>query len=116
MVGAVCGLEAEGDIMSDRITRRDLEGICRTLNKLVNGLGPDQPVWIRQDGQNVATVGMFYIDGAYGGWALYRVLSTSGGISDVLGGHRPARELYGLMRAWLDGWTAASIPEEVVVR
>jgi len=88
----------------DRITRRDLDGVCRVLNRRA-GFPDGTELWTRADGQNRATVGMFYIDGAYGGWALYLTVSEGGGVSDVFRcGHVPARELYGLLRAFLDGW------------
>jgi hypothetical protein len=86
-----------------RITRRDLDGVCDRINRGA-GFDAGTPLWRRQDGRNIATVGMFYIDGAYGGWALYRMVNEDGGVEDVFNvGHVPARELYGLLHAFIIG-------------
>ncbi len=51
-----------------------------------------------------ANIGVYYIDGAYGGYALYRIMSEGGGVTDVLNvGHVPKRELRELMFAFLEG-------------
>jgi hypothetical protein len=97
--------------MSDRITNRDLEAVCRRIN-IVFGF-KDVPLWnhtANEDGTRRlnATVGMYYIDGAYGGVELHRMVNESGGVSDVFRvGHVPKRDLYRLMHAFLDGIEAA---------
>lgn len=109
--------------MADRITIRHLEGLCRSINRAA-GFSDDQPLWSKRStartangrdlerherqGTNVATVGMFYIDGAYGGWCLHRMQSESGGVEDIFRcGHVPARNLYERMRAFIDGYNWA---------
>lgn len=92
----------------ERITRKHLDSLAAILNRRMGFGGAS--LWTRQrdtraedtSWRNVATVGMFYIDGAYGGWALEQIVSEGGGVRDVFRcGHVPARELYGLIRAYL---------------
>jgi len=94
-----------------RITVKNLEGLCETLNRVT-----DNPIvpWIKgEDGKNRASVGTYYIDGAYGGWSLFQNVNESGGASDILScGHVPARELYGLMHAYLRGMEAMGLYEK----
>ena len=83
-----------------RITRKDLDQACRVLNTRAGFA--DTPLWRRVEDRNVATIGMFYVEGAYGGWALYQMVNDGGGVRDVFrNGFAPARELYGLMRAYM---------------
>ena len=90
--------------MSERITIRDLEGVCRRINRTVNGTDYQEPWTKDEDGHNRASIGVYYLDGAYGGYALYRMATESGGVSDVLGlGHLSKRELYHSMHAFLRG-------------
>ncbi len=91
----------------DRITSKHLEQLCRVLNNRVNG--NNDPLWRRVASENVATIGAFYIDGAYGGVALYRIVTDGGGVTDIFrSGHMPKRDLYARMTALLDGIDLAS--------
>jgi len=48
--------------------------------------------------------GTYYLDGAYGGWKLARNSPKTGHYVDVLRcGYIPKRELYSLIRAYMDG-------------
>lgn len=90
----------------ERITVSDLEAVVRRINRVMNGTDQHEP-WERVDGTLRANVGVFYLDGAYGGYDLYRMVNESGGVDDVLRcGHRPKRELYDLMHAYLRGITS----------
>lgn len=90
--------------MADRITNRDLEQLVRVINRRVNGVNHESLWWRNDAGELVAYVGDFYIDGAYGGVALYRVVTAGGGVSDVFNvGHVPKRDLYGRITAYLRG-------------
>lgn len=90
-----------------RITQKDLEALCRRINRTINGTD-ETPLWTREDGDLRQSPGVYYIDGAYSGVALFRTcdLDDSGeshGVSDVFqSGHMPKRELYGRMSAFLD--------------
>jgi hypothetical protein len=80
--------------MAQRITRRDLEAVCTRINRIA----------IQESEPAYNTAGAYHIDGAYGGWALYRWTGDHGAVSDVFrSGHMPARELYNRMQAYIDG-------------
>lgn len=104
--------------MSERVTVRDLESLVRRVNNAVNsppdGYKEDWPLYneIPRNG----TPGVwyeqipwtYYLDGAYGGYALYRmsgpdINGESHGVSDVFGGHMPKRDLYYRLHAFLEG-------------
>jgi len=53
--------------MAQRITVTTLRAVCDTLNRR-SGFPDGTKLWQRIGDRNVATVGMFTIDGAYGGW------------------------------------------------
>lgn len=90
--------------MADRITRHQLEQLTSYINRSVNGVNHESLWWRQDDGTLAAFVGDFYIDGAYGGVALYRVVTVSGGVSDVFGaGHIPKRDLYNRLQAFIRG-------------
>lgn len=86
-----------------RITRKDLDRLASRINEAT---GSPLTTWTRgADDRLTASPGNYHIDGAYGGYALHRMSNTSGGVSDVFGmGHMPARELHGLMYAFLIGY------------
>lgn len=86
--------------MSDRITNRQLESLCSVLNKTING--SDGELWTRDNSGGHATIDAFYIDGAYGGVALYRMVTDGGGVSEILG-RATKRDLYDQLRALLRG-------------
>jgi hypothetical protein len=91
--------------MSDTVTTKDLEQLCRIINGTVNG-DPDLTPYSRvhPDGEYRANIGAFYVDGAYGGVALYRIVSEGGGVTDESHmGHQPKRELYRFLRGYLEG-------------
>jgi hypothetical protein len=51
-----------------------------------------------------SNVGNYHISQAYGGYCLYRVSNTGGGVSSPLStGHIPARDLINLMYAYIQG-------------
>lgn len=91
--------------MTDRITVRDLEARVERINRALND-DPTPVLWERVNGHLVQQPGVYHLDGAYGGWALYRTCDPdangeSHGINDVSRiGHAPKREL----ATWLDGF------------
>ena len=88
--------------MTDRITRKTLDAIVARINTITNS--PLEAYSKDADGKCKANVGNFHISGAYGGFALHRMVNDSGGVSDVFsGGHVPARELADRMYAFVRG-------------
>jgi hypothetical protein len=92
---------------------KDLEPIVARLNRMT---GSPASTYTTVDGRQRAQIGNFYLDGQYGGYALYRIVSEGGGSSDVLQvGHVSKRELQGLMFAFIAGMefrTALPIQKE----
>jgi hypothetical protein len=86
--------------MSTRITRSFLEAKVRTLNGMTKSpLEPYRTV----DGKAVANVGNYHVSGAYDGYCLHR-MTEGGGAADVLDcGHVSAKQLAGLMSAYMAG-------------
>lgn len=87
--------------MTQRITRAHLDAKADRLNCIMKT--PAEP-YRTVDGKAVANIGNYHISGAYGGYCLQRITSDGGGVSDVFScGHIPARELAGLMSAYMAG-------------
>lgn len=87
--------------MAQRITRKDLDGVVARINRLLDM--PATP-YTHTDGKCVANIGNYHISGAYGGWAVHRMATDGGGITDVFRiGHVPARELYTACHAFIAG-------------
>ena len=99
--------------MARRITSKNLENLCEHLNTVTgNNIVP----WVQgDDGRNKASIGTYYIDGAYGGWSLSQLVNEGGGARDVLSsGHVPARELFNLIHAYLRGMEAQGLYNQEV--
>lgn len=82
----------------ERITinhlRRQVENLNRLTGNPATELTPDRK-W---------NIGTYRIDQAYGGYSLEQIANASGGVHDVFSrGHMPARELHGLIRAYVAG-------------
>jgi hypothetical protein len=81
-----------------RITQRELDSM---VTRVIIATGAPA---VMVDEAGAYLVGHLYIDCAYGGYALYRTVNLSGGATDMLDtGHVSARELYGLLSAYLRG-------------
>ena len=92
--------------MPSRINVKDLEAVITRLNRETGS--PMEP-WTRDDsGRLRANIGNFHLSRAYGGFALHRMVTDGGGVSEPLRtGHVPARELLGRIHAYLYGFAAA---------
>jgi hypothetical protein len=87
--------------MAQRITQRDLQAVVDRINRMMGA--PAEP-YAKIGDKYVPQIGCYHLDGAYGGYALHRMVSETGGVSDVLGfGHRPKRDLYRSMYAFIRG-------------
>lgn len=91
--------------MSERITIKQLEGLCETINR-VQGL-PLAPYTRHDDGRFTPNAGAYHIGQQYGGCSLDRMSDRQGctGISTVIG-TTTKRDLYYRMHAFLDGLMA----------
>jgi hypothetical protein len=91
----------ESTVMTTRTTRAHLDAKAATLNSMTKSpVEPSRMV----DGKWTANVGNYHISGANGGYCLHRMATEGGGVSDVFDcGHISARELAGLMSAYMAG-------------
>lgn len=85
-----------------RATMKECEAVCAMINNAV-GFEDDTKLWNRVDNRNVATLGMYYISGQYGGYSLEYIVTEGGGVTTVFG-TCTKRELIMQMRAWLAGY------------
>jgi len=84
-----------------RITIKMLEDRVDYLNELTNN--PKTPR-SQKNGKLISNVGNYHLDGAYGGYDLYQMSNTGGGVNDPLRtGHIPKKELYSLINAFISG-------------
>lgn len=75
------------------VSVRDLNSVVGRLNR---EFGRPEQGW--------NAVGHFYVDGAYGGYALYEVVNANGGVRDVSNmGHQPRAVIYQFVRGMLAG-------------
>jgi len=64
--------------------------------------------YIREGDKLVAQIGNYHLSGAYGGYALHKMETPGGGISDVFGcGHVTKRDLSARISAMIAGIDAA---------
>ncbi len=87
----------------DRITQKDLEALTAIINKMTNS--PATPYTKRSGNMGMtANIGNYYLDYAYGGVKLVRMVTDGGGITEVSRtGYSTKRELYNWMQAFLAG-------------
>ena len=65
---------------------------------------PYTKTWEVPNQKYTANIGNYHLSGAYGGYALHRMDTDGGGITDVLRvGHVSKRELYNSMQAFIRG-------------
>jgi hypothetical protein len=87
--------------MTTRITIKHLDAKVATINSMTKS--PSEP-YRTVNGKAVANKGNYHISGAYGGYCLHRMATEGGGAHDVFNiGHVSARELAGLMSAYMAG-------------
>ena len=87
--------------MTQRITEKDLHSRIDYLNKITGNAM--EPYNISPAGCD-PNPGNYHLDSAYGGHGLAR-MCESGGITKIIGGFYPKKELYGLItgKEWKDG-------------
>lgn len=84
---------------SNRITIKHLRAAIAALNI---ELGLPTQVWQRQGNDNVAQVGCYVLDAAYGGYRLCQIVNEAGGERDITP-RAKAREAYDLIHAYMRG-------------
>ena len=88
--------------MTNRITIKTLKQNADMLNRMTGNIA--EPYSKNENGGYSANIGNYHISQAYGGYALHQMANAGGGITDVFGrGHMPARELHGLIWAYMRG-------------
>ncbi len=91
----------------ERITQKDLEIQVKRINKATNS--PNGPYTRngkkgKREAGFTANVGNYHLDYAYGGVTLVRMVTESGGITEISrNGFGTKRELYNWMGAFLTG-------------
>lgn len=97
-----------------RVTKEHLQAVVDRINRTA---GTPMDMGHRtEDGRNVAHVGHYYIDDAYGGVQLCRICNESGGVTNVLRtGHISKRELVELMHAYCYGLEDGASPVPALV-
>jgi hypothetical protein len=88
--------------MTNRITDKDLKYLVDRINEVT---GSPMQAWTKQpDGSFKAQIGNYHLSHAYGGVCLHRMSNEGGGVhTPLFCGHRPKRELYEAMQAYLAG-------------
>lgn len=86
--------------MTDRITNKMLESKIEQINNLSGFEG--KSLWSLIDGNNVATVGMFYLGSEYSGVGLWVMVEEGGGIHDLTG-TVSKRELWHYLKGYIQG-------------
>ena len=90
-----------GGYMSNRVTIGNLQALVDQIN---DATGNPRTAWTKQtDGSVKANVGNYHLDQAYGGVGLVQHMNEGGGVTTIINGFRPKRELFYLLRAYLDG-------------
>ena len=95
-----------------KITKQDLQGAVDTLNRISCNCNycatftrTGKPCAFESNG--IAAPKAYFLSGAYGGWELCQQ-TAGGGVRNVLSmGHRPKRELYNLIWAFIKGIQSA---------
>ncbi len=78
-----------------------LEAVVKRINKMTGS--PETP-WRRENEKNIANIGNYHLDFAYGMQRLSRMTSEGGSVTDVCGiGYGSKRETLNAMFAFISG-------------
>lgn len=87
--------------MSNQITKAMLQSYVDGINREVGA--PAEP-YTRQGKELVTNIGCHYIESAYGGFNLFKISNSGGGVFCPFGsGYMTKRELYGKLQAYYMG-------------
>jgi hypothetical protein len=86
-----------------RITITNLKSLAELINKTTNS--PTEKHTKNAEGKRlISNIGHYYINQAYGGYCLYRIINIHGGVSEPLNcGHIPAKTLYDMIHSYMRG-------------
>lgn len=92
----------------ERIKQSHLEGLVKRINEATGS--PTEAYTKEPDGQYTPNALNYHLDWAYGGVCLVRMCKKGTGISSISeGGFGTKRELWTWMRAFLAGFSEASV-------
>ena len=90
-----------------RTSRKCLDAIVSRIN---DAIGVENAEWktIQENGtsRNVAPVGAYTLDHAYGGYSLHRYVNEGGAVDAVIDQRCTASQMEGLLRAFIKGISA----------
>ena len=92
--------------MSQRITEKQLEIRIAYLNRITGN--PEtmytkiKPATDKDTGYYLQNAGNYHLDSAYGGHGLAQ-MTENGGVTKIIGGFYPKKELYGLLNTYIAG-------------
>jgi hypothetical protein len=90
--------------MAKAITLKNLQAVVDRINTTT---GSPVEQYTKANGKLLANIGNYHLSGAYGGYALYRMVNASGGIRDISNsGYMTKRALYDILHAYLAGYEA----------
>jgi hypothetical protein len=88
--------------MTQQITKQNIEATIGYLNKLTNH--PAEPYYKDDNGQFQVNPGVYYLQGAYGGWKLEQICEDGRGSNDPLStGFCSKREVYYAIHNYIHG-------------
>jgi hypothetical protein len=90
----------------NQVTIKQLQAQIERLNQLTGN--PLAPYTRSDDGKLHGNVGNFHLSQAYGGVCVHRMANDCGGVTTpIFHGHRPKREAFGLLVAYIAGIESA---------
>jgi hypothetical protein len=94
--------------MKQQVTQAQLQSVVDRINRITGS--PAEPYTKNAEGKHIANIGNYYLDGAYGGYSLHRMVNAGAGANDILScGYVPKRELLSLMFAYIQGLSEVAV-------
>lgn len=84
----------------ERITLKQLQSKIDYLNDITKH---EKKPWKVINGKNVANIGTFYLDSAYGRYDVCQIVNDGGGVSSLFNGHHSKRETYDKLNYFIRG-------------
>lgn len=87
-----------------RIKESDLQAVVDRINRITGS--PLEQYTKTKEGKFIANIGNYHLNSAYGGHGLSRMMNEVGGVTTIIPGFSPKRELYDKMQAFIMGLDA----------